>query len=249
VLEAGCGAGRYLDVLTRAGAEVIGVDLSEAAEVSYKNVGGQPNCHVIQADVMNLPFAPRTFDFAYSIGVLHITPDTRKAFLKLAEVLKPQGEVAIWVYPLHRLADALDYFPGRANEILGIDVRYRIPRGWEKVARFFAPAFDWTTETSTDAQRMITRRLPVRWLYAACHVAIPLYHLFRIPLFYPLRLVTKISMAPEPEWRVLDTFDWYSTRYCWKHTFREMETWFREAGLKGIEVCPRLVAMRGQLPS
>jgi len=70
-------------------------------------------------------------------------------------------------------------------------------------------------EASSRMQRFVTTRLPTRWLYALCHAAIPLYYLYRIPLFYPLRLLTKIAMYPDPEWRVLDTFDWYSARYQW----------------------------------
>ncbi len=247
VLDAGCGTGRFMDVLAFAGAEVVGVDLSEAAEVAYKNLRERPNCHVVQADLMNLPFPPATFDFAYSIGVLHHTPDTRRAFMKVVEVLKPGGEVAIWVYPRHRLKDAFEYFPERANQVIRQDVGYQIPRGWDGVIRPFAPLFDWSTETASEFLRLISTRLPARWLYAACRAAAPLYYLFRIPVFYPLRLVIKISMDPDPDWRVLDTFDWYSAHYQWKHTFPELGLWFREAGLTEIQICPRIVAMRGRL--
>jgi SAM-dependent methyltransferase len=248
VLDAGCGTGRFMDVLALAGAEVVGVDLSEAAEVAFQNTRDRANCHVVQADLMNLPFRSATFDFAYSIGVLHHTPDTRRAFLRMVEALKPGGEIAIWVYPRHRLTDALEYFPQCANQVIRQDVGYQIPQGWEPKVRPFAPWFDWITETSSDVLRLVSTRLPTRWLYALCHLAVPLYHLFRIPLFYPLRLVIKISMDQDPEWRVLDTFDWYSAHYQWKHTFPELRRWFEQAGLNRIEICPRIVAMRGQLP-
>src|SRR3989442_8633996 len=56
-------------------------------------------------------------------------------------------------------------------------------------------------EASSRMQRFVTTRLPTRWLYALCHAAIPLYYLYRIPLFYPLRLLTKVAMDPDPEWR------------------------------------------------
>src|SRR5437870_5529909 len=52
-------------------------------------------------------------------------------------------------------------------------------------------------EASSRMQRLVTTRLPTRWLYALCHAAIPLYYLYRIPLFYPLRLLTKIAMDPD----------------------------------------------------
>jgi hypothetical protein len=53
-------------------------------------------------------------------------------------------------------------------------------------------------------------------------------------------------MHPEAEWRVLDTFDWYSPRYQWKQTYPELQRWFQEAGLDEIQVLARPVAMRGK---
>jgi SAM-dependent methyltransferase len=101
VLDAGCGMGRFAEVCADAGAEVHCVDLSSAVEAAAKNLGHQPNVKVYQADILRLPFADRTFDYIYSIGVLHHTPDTRAAFsqlIRLLKPLKPGGRIAIWVY-------------------------------------------------------------------------------------------------------------------------------------------------------
>src|SRR5216684_7565198 len=38
VLDVGCGTGRFADVVSRAGARVVGVDLSSAAEVAARNL-------------------------------------------------------------------------------------------------------------------------------------------------------------------------------------------------------------------
>lgn len=99
VLDAGLGCGRFTEVLTRWGARVVGVDLSFAVESAYRNVGHRPDVLICQADIGRLPFAPGTFDTIISIGVLHHTPDTREYFHRLARLLKPGGEMAIWVYP------------------------------------------------------------------------------------------------------------------------------------------------------
>lgn len=248
VLDAGCGSGRYMDVVARSGAEVVGVDLSLAVEVAQDNLGHLPNCHFIQADLFHLPFPADLFDFFYSIGVLHHTPGTRQAFEHLVRTLKPSGEAAIWVYPRRRLTETLQYFPERANEVLALDVNFRIPPRRAALVRRLAPLLDWVMETSSSIERAFTTRLPSRWLYGLCHAAIPLYYLYRIPIFFPLRLVTKIAMDPDPEWRVLDTFDWYSPRYQWKHTYPEVRVWFEEAGLREVELLPRPVAVRGRKP-
>jgi SAM-dependent methyltransferase len=246
VLDAGCGSGRYMDVAARSGAEVVGVDLSLAVEVAQENLGHLPNCQFIQADLFELPFPADTFDFFYSIGVLHHTPSTRQAFIHLVRTLKPSGEAAIWVYPRRRLTETFAYFPGRVNEVLGLDVNFRVSERRAALVRRFAPLLDWVMESSSSFERAFTTRLPSRWLYALCRVAIPLYHVYRTPIFFPLRLVTKIAMDPDPEWRVLDTFDWYSPRYQWKHTYPEVRAWFEQAGMEEVTLLPRPVAVRGR---
>jgi SAM-dependent methyltransferase len=97
VLDVGCGMGRFADVATRWGAQVIGVDLSAAAEVAARNLADR-NFVALQADVFALPFALESFDCIYSIGVLHHTPDCERAFKNLTQYLKPGGTIAVWLY-------------------------------------------------------------------------------------------------------------------------------------------------------
>ncbi len=99
VLDAGVGAGRFTDVLNKWGANVVGVDLSFAVEASHKNFENDPNVMIAQADIGNLPFKAGTFDYIVSIGVLHHTPSTQEYFSRLVHLLKPGGEICIWVYP------------------------------------------------------------------------------------------------------------------------------------------------------
>jgi SAM-dependent methyltransferase len=98
VLDVGVGTGRFMEVANSLGAEVIGIDLSYAVDAAYTNMGGREGVHLVQADVFRLPFLSDTFDAIYSIGVLHHTPDTRKAFGCLPHLLKRGGIIAIWVY-------------------------------------------------------------------------------------------------------------------------------------------------------
>lgn len=99
VLDAGVGTGRFAEILRRWGACVVGVDLSLALEAAATNLAGTEGVQLAQADIFELPFAPGTFDLIVSIGVLHHTPDTRRAFEALVPLLKPGGTIAIWVYP------------------------------------------------------------------------------------------------------------------------------------------------------
>jgi len=98
VLDAGCGKGRHSVLAAQFQArEVVGIDLSDAVEAAYNNTRHLPNVHIVQADILRLPFA-KPFDLAYSIGVLHHLPDPKRGFLALAGHLKPGGRLSIWVY-------------------------------------------------------------------------------------------------------------------------------------------------------
>jgi len=98
VLDAGCGMGRYAEVVTRYGGVIIGIDRSKAIDVAFENIGRRENVHLIQADLFHLPFEKEIFDFIYSYGVLHHTPDAEKAFEQLPPLLKRDGKLSIFVY-------------------------------------------------------------------------------------------------------------------------------------------------------
>lgn len=98
VLDAGVGAGRYAEVAANMGAEVVGVDLTTAVDAAYENIGRRPGVHLLQADIFALPFRPETFAYAYSIGVLHHTPNPRLAFERVARLVRPDGGLAVYLY-------------------------------------------------------------------------------------------------------------------------------------------------------
>lgn len=98
VLDAGCGGGRYAQLVGRFGAKVVGVDLSSAVEKAAALCANLPNVTIVQADLLNLPLAEAAFDFAFSIGVMHHSPDPRRAFAQVAARVKPGGRLAVWLY-------------------------------------------------------------------------------------------------------------------------------------------------------
>lgn len=97
-LDAGCGMGHFMEIVALRGAEVVGVDLSYAVDTAQRLIGHLPNAHLIQADIFALPFKDGTFDFIYSFGVLHHTPDCKNAFSCLPKLLKSDGEISISLY-------------------------------------------------------------------------------------------------------------------------------------------------------
>lgn len=77
-LDVGCGAGRHIMGASQLGAEVIGVDLSQAVDAAYRNNRDNHSVHIVQADVYRLPFEAGSFDFIYSLVFYIICPLLRR---------------------------------------------------------------------------------------------------------------------------------------------------------------------------
>ncbi|HOX38406.1 MAG TPA: lysylphosphatidylglycerol synthase domain-containing protein [Candidatus Brocadiia bacterium] len=95
-LDIGCGRGWYLRRITAEGYRVTGIDLSLRQAVSAGELLRQDGAEapVALADVCRLPFASESFDFAYTINVLHHLPtaeDQVRALEEIARVLRPGG--------------------------------------------------------------------------------------------------------------------------------------------------------------
>jgi len=206
VLDAGVGMGRYSDVVLKMGAKAVGIDLSFAIESAQSNLSNNPNFNCIQADIFNPPFEKECFDYIFSIGVLHHTPDCRKAFLSLVPYLKKGGEIAIWVYAW---------------------------RGFQSIRSNF-----W---------RFFTTKIPHKTLYWIIKTFLPIWDFgLKIPVIHKAFWIIPTSYHPDKEWRILDTFDWYSPKYQSKHRWEEVEKWFEEAGLKEIRRMNFPISVRGK---
>ena len=98
VLDAGCGGGRYCKVVAEAGGNVFGADHTDAVNKAAELCSHLDNVRLVQADLKQLPFEPASFDFAFSIGVMHHDADTRAVFDAVAKMVKPGGRYSVWLY-------------------------------------------------------------------------------------------------------------------------------------------------------
>jgi SAM-dependent methyltransferase len=100
VIEIGCGMGTMAMHWAMKGARIHAADLNPRAveqtsqRLRLLNLPGQ----VIQVDGNVLPFEDASFDYAYSWGVLHHSPDLGRSMKELMRVVRPGGEFGIMLY-------------------------------------------------------------------------------------------------------------------------------------------------------
>ena len=102
VLEAGCGAGRFTEVLLKKGAILVSSDLSSAVEVNAENFPQSDKHLVIQSDINDMPYADESFDVVICLGVIQHTPDTEKTIEDLYKLVKKGGTLVIDHYSFDR---------------------------------------------------------------------------------------------------------------------------------------------------
>jgi SAM-dependent methyltransferase len=98
VLEVGCGSGRFLKYLDDKAGLLVGVDPSHAIYAADNLIGTKENVMLVKASANDLPFADESFDFVYSIGVLHHIPDTAKAMQACVNKVKKGGYFFTYLY-------------------------------------------------------------------------------------------------------------------------------------------------------
>jgi SAM-dependent methyltransferase len=102
ILEAGCGSGRFTEVLLGTGAHVVSFDYSAAAQVTHQAFASR-GAQVCQASIYEMPYREASFDRVFCFGVIQHCPDVRKAFTSLVAMVKPGGYLAVDVYDRRRL--------------------------------------------------------------------------------------------------------------------------------------------------
>jgi SAM-dependent methyltransferase len=217
ILDAGTGLGREAMDFCEAcrDGEVFGVDLSEAVDVAYLNTRKYSNIHIIQADLMRLPFKKRTFDFIFSEGVLHHTPDTKKAFQALLNFLAPEGEIAIYIYkkkgPIREFCD--DYIRQFTTKLSDQEC-------WEfsrKMTKFGKGLSDLNIEFEIPEDILVLEMKAGKYDLQRFFY----YHIFKC--FWNDRFTFDEDN--------LINFDWYHPAYAWRHTPDELKGWCVENNL------------------
>ena len=100
-IGSGCGYDTYLIAKKNPSVNIVSLDISDGIFETQRLTSDLTNVRVIKGSVLDMPVKNNTFDFAYSFGVLHHTPDPERALLEIFRVLKNGSPAFIYLYEDH----------------------------------------------------------------------------------------------------------------------------------------------------
>lgn len=209
ILEAGCGAGRFTEVLLATGATIVACDASSAAvAVNRANNGAHERLRLVVADILALPDDLGQFDRVCCLGVLQHTRDPAAAFAALAARVRPGGALAIDVYK--KTLSALCHWKYLLRPLttrLSPEVLYSAIAA---VVPLLVPAVRWTTRTVGAWSGRI----------------------------FPVATPGNLTVPREAwaDWAILDTFDMYAPPHDHPQTLATVRQWFADAGFCDVVV-------------
>jgi ubiquinone/menaquinone biosynthesis C-methylase UbiE/uncharacterized protein YbaR (Trm112 family) len=165
ILDVGCGVGRLAQSVSRPAREVVAIDLSGGVEEARIRNKDRSTVHVIQGDIMTLPFTNCSFEYAYAKGVLHYVSDPRKCISGLADVVKPGGELSITIYP--GMSPLFEIFNRQLRRItlkLPVSMVFRLSF---LLLPFFSLSWKWSGVEKRPIERSERAHMIFNWLSSA----------------------------------------------------------------------------------
>ncbi len=219
ILDAGCGAGRFADVMAECGADVVACDLSSAVEACRETSLDPTNAHpdrgavtVIQADLTALPFKPESFDAIHCAGVIQHTHDPDLVMRSMVRYLKPGGRIFYNFYEASADSD------------------------WQLIKRLLRL---WTPSWSFSRLYAFARALcAIFFLPSLLMAKVPMVRAFN--RFLPICSVHPqgIPLGMQYRMTLLDTIDWYGPVYEIRQNHLRVAALLKAEGLKEVRSDP-----------
>ncbi len=219
ILDAGCGAGRFTDVLAKYGAHVIACDLSDAVNACYNTcVASAPTdvrrgeVIVLQADLLNLPLGATCVDAIHCAGVIQHTSDPERVMQTLIKHLKPGGQLFYNFYEVSRVSRFQVF-------------KYLLRR--------------WTPRWPVAKLHAFCKVLTAIFFW-------PSYIMSRLPIIRALNPYLPICSTHPPgiplgqqyAMTLLDTIDWYGPVYETRQDHRRVAELLTDCGLSDVRSDP-----------
>jgi SAM-dependent methyltransferase len=219
VLEIGCGAGRFTELLVDAGALVHAIDLSRAVEANKANIGAAENYVVAQADLRYPPFPVESFDLVSGLGVFQHTPRPEIAIESAWTMVRPNGTFI------------LDHYTWTLSRLTKLDSLLRV------VVKRLPPA---SAKHLTD--RLVSIFFPLHWKVRNTRPTINGVPLLQMLLsrISPMSWNYQVSPSMPKEYHYessrLDTFDHLADKYKRLRTPSQIKSILAELGASDIAV-------------
>ena len=213
LLDAGCGAGRFLDVSSDSEAQVVGLDISSAIDAARANLAGRANVHFVQASIYEPPFRAGAFDGVYCIGVVQHTPDPQQTMRTLPRMLRSGGRIAITAY--ERKPWTMLYAKYLLRPLTKRVNKQKLLAG-------------------------IKAAMPVLFPLTSVLFRLPLAGRLFMSAIPVANYVHEHTLTPKQryDWAILDTFDMLSPQYDQPRTQQEIEEALSAAGVVELKRLP-----------
>lgn len=211
ILDAGCGPGRFTRVVGSRcpNARVVGLELGGHVDRAAARSSDLPNVSFVQGSVLAPPLKRSSFDYVFTLGVLHHTPDPSGGVVRLADLVAAEGSLTIWVYPP-------TYWGRGPQRVVNKFVHRRLSKLPPR--RGFAVCRRWLYPVGR-AQMHIARRRLFKALAA--------------PLF-----LVSIPRHPRREVMIATIYDYFCPPLISTHSYEEVETWLQQAGFRRLRKLP-----------
>jgi SAM-dependent methyltransferase len=210
ILECGCGAGRFTEILLDKGAYITSIDLSDAVDANQENFPQNGTHRVAQADIQQLPFAPQQFDVVFCLGVVQHTPSPEKTVACLYEQIRPGGSLII-----DHFTHSLSLYTKTAPLFRRYLCRLSPEEGMRRT--------EWLVDHLFPLHRMARHFRPAQMLLSRFSPVLCGYNA------YP-----EFSDDLQREWALLDTHDSLTARYAHIRSIKQIRRILECLGLQEI---------------
>jgi len=214
ILESGCGAGRFTEILLQLpAASVTSTDLSAAVEPNQVNCPLSDRHRILQCDINQLPFSPGQYDIVVCLGVIQHTKNPERTMEDLYRQVRPGGWLVIDHY-----TQTLSYYTKLSEWLLRPILKRTSPARGLAITKALTRAFfplHRAARNSKALQMLISRFSPL----------LTYYHLF-----------PQLNDQLQYEWAELDTHDSLTDFYKHLRSPRSIESTLRALGSVNIWV-------------
>jgi 2-polyprenyl-3-methyl-5-hydroxy-6-metoxy-1,4-benzoquinol methylase len=214
VLEAGCGAGRFTEVLLQLpSVSLTSTDLSAAVEPNQQNCPQSERHRIIQCDINAAPFLPRQYDLVICLGVIQHTRSPEQTIASLYQQVKPGGHLVIDHYT-HSLARYTKFsmlllrpFFKRLSPQRSMELTHKL------------------TDAFFPVHRALRKRRGLQMLFSRLS-----------PLTTYFHVLPQLSDRLQYEWAFLDTYDGLTDYYKRLRTARQLRRALAKLGAEAVWV-------------